>query len=101
MFFFNWEYYVNKYPDLANYQIDNKEKAINHWIKYGKKEKRICSDIPIFFGWKFYLLNNNDLVDSGIDNEYDAWRHYVYHGFLEGRYHSIENLIKIYCLQYQ
>lgn len=101
MFFFNWEYYLNKYPDLSTYQINDKETALKHWFKYGKKEKRICSDIPIYFDWKSYLSNNTDLINFGINNEDTAWRHYVYHGFLERRYPSIENLLEIYCLQYQ
>ena len=39
---FDWKYYVNYYKDLRKAGINTKEKAYNHWIKYGKKEKRIC-----------------------------------------------------------
>lgn len=45
-FYFDWNFYVNNYYDLQLAKINTKEKAVNHWIKYGKKEGRICS--PIF-----------------------------------------------------
>jgi len=50
---FDWEAYINKYPDLKKAGIDTESKAIKHWKKYGKKENRICC----------YNLNNVS-VDS-------------------------------------
>ncbi|MDD2531527.1 MAG: glycosyltransferase 61 family protein, partial [Candidatus ainarchaeum sp.] len=44
--YFDWNFYVNNYYDLQLAKINTKEKAVDHWIKYGKKEGRICS--PIF-----------------------------------------------------
>jgi hypothetical protein len=41
---FDWEFYINKYPDLKRANINTKEKAIQHWIKYGKKEGRLDKD---------------------------------------------------------
>lgn len=98
MFFFNWEYYANKYIDLINTGINNEKEALRHWLKYGKTEERIYTDIPIYFDWKIYLLNNTDLLISGINTEEKAWRHYIYHGYIERRYLSIESLVKIYCI---
>ena len=37
---FDWIYYVNKYPDLKKMRIDNKDKALFHYKKYGIKENR-------------------------------------------------------------
>lgn len=37
---FDWIYYVNKYPDLKKMKIDNKDKALFHYKKYGIKENR-------------------------------------------------------------
>ena len=34
---FDWHMYIKSYPDLTGF---NKEKAWNHWINHGKKEKR-------------------------------------------------------------
>ncbi len=40
---FNWEFYCNYYDDLKKAGINTKERAINHWNRYGKKELRICN----------------------------------------------------------
>ena len=40
---FDWEYYLVKYPDLANAGINTKQKAIVHYKRYGAKEKRFGS----------------------------------------------------------
>ena len=40
---FDWEYYIVKYPDLANAGINTRQKAIVHYKKYGSKEKRFGS----------------------------------------------------------
>jgi len=37
---FDWQTYVNNYPDLRAAGIDTKEKAIEHWLKQGKREGR-------------------------------------------------------------
>lgn len=100
MFFFNWEYYIYKYEDLVNSDINSNKKALNHWLHHGKKEERLYADIPIYFDWKFYLLNNEDLIESGINTEEDSWRHFIYHGFAENRYASIEKYVKIYCIRH-
>lgn len=49
---FNWKYYVNRYQDLKQANINNKEKAWEHWIKFGEKELRSCNP-------------NNDIVNKG------------------------------------
>ena len=86
---FDWEFYINKYKDLKKAGIDTEEKALEHWIKYGLKEERIFTDIPIFFDWIKYLNKNKDLKLI-IDNEENAWKHYIYHGQYEGRYNELK-----------
>jgi len=98
MFVFNWEFYVNKYPDLRDFNFNNKEMALKHWRDHGKKEERIYCDIPIYFNWKLYLKENRDLLDSGIRDEDGAWQHYIHYGFQEGRYSSIKKLIEKCCV---
>lgn len=98
MIFFNWEYYVHKYPDLIHSNINNNKKALDHWLNHGKKEERLYTDIPIYFNWKQYLLENIDLIESGINTEENAWRHFIYHGFSENRYPYISNIVKMYCV---
>ena len=40
---FDWEYYINYYPDLRPAGVDTKEKAWIHYIIHGKKEGRLCA----------------------------------------------------------
>jgi hypothetical protein len=49
---FNWKTYIENYEDLQKANINTKEKAWTHWIKYGWKEGRtpiklsnICSNL--------------------------------------------------------
>jgi len=37
---FNWEHYLDHYPDLRQNGVDTKEKAERHWINFGNKEGR-------------------------------------------------------------
>lgn len=46
---FNWQKYLQKYPDLQLAGINNKNQAWRHWINFGKKEGRI-----------YYSLDNSD-----------------------------------------
>ncbi len=54
---FNWEFYCNYYEDLRRAGINTKEKALNHWNRYGKKEGRICN-----FNKDFY--NKINFIDG-------------------------------------
>ena len=81
---FNWEFYINKYSDLQNSTIKNREEAWEHWIKYGKKEQRIYADIPILFNWHEYVEDNKGL--DYIQTEDEAWRHFLYYAKKEKRY---------------
>jgi len=40
---FDWKFYIKKYPNLIKNNINNEKKALNHWIKFGKNEGRICN----------------------------------------------------------
>ncbi len=41
--YFDWVYYVNKYKDLQNANINTYDKALKHWRMFGIKEGRICN----------------------------------------------------------
>ena len=43
-FDFNWKFYISEYKDLQLAGINTYEKSINHWIKYGRREGRICNE---------------------------------------------------------
>ena len=53
---FNWQFYLNKYPDLRANGVHTKEQAINHWNKYGKKEGRTATHTLIYRGKKNILI---------------------------------------------
>jgi len=38
---FDYQTYLDNYPDLRKNGIDNEEKARQHWLNYGRKEERI------------------------------------------------------------
>jgi len=41
-YLFDWKYYIEHNPDLAEHQIDNEARAISHWILAGRAGKRSC-----------------------------------------------------------
>ena len=51
---FNWEFYINLYPDLKNKDFCNENIAYLHYKEYGKNEGRIC--------------NTNDLISKSFIN---------------------------------
>ena len=49
---FDWKFYINVYDDLRKAGVNNEQKAIQHFINYGYKERRrthsiIQSNTPI------------------------------------------------------
>ena len=59
---FDWETYVNNYEDLK--KIDSKEKAWNHWLQNGKKEKRVLFNIHKKIEDDYLELKNNELLEG-------------------------------------
>ena len=90
---FDWIRYIKYYKDLSG--ITCKKNALEHWLKYGKKENRIFflntkdANSEKFreeddnFNWKIYIENYPDL--EKIKNEKEAWNHWINHGKKEKR----------------
>jgi len=36
---FDWQYYLNKYPDLKANGIQTEQQALEHWNTFGKKRR--------------------------------------------------------------
>jgi hypothetical protein len=68
--YFDWKFYINKYKDLKH--LNTKEKAFNHWIKYGMGEKRICNSI--FINVNFLKYANDNKLDY--NNKNVIYKHY-------------------------
>jgi FkbM family methyltransferase len=89
---FDWGFYLNFYEDLKNSGLKTKNDAINHYLNYGFKEKRIINsnylpkkEIPKDFDWEFYLNHNHDLKMVGLKSENDAIIHFMKDGKKEKR----------------
>ena len=97
---FDWKKYKQYYKDLKD--ISNKKDAIDHWLKFGKKENRIFfklgqeSDKKLNtdldkdkdkeydnFHWKIYIENYPDLKE--IKSKKEAWTHWISYGKKEKR----------------
>ncbi len=89
---FDWEQYVQNYIDLRQADINNMEKAWEHWITYGLFEnrtyKKIINDDYYNFDWEQYLKNYPDLINNGINTKDTAWNHWTKYGLYEGRTHG-------------
>jgi hypothetical protein len=94
---FDWQFYLELYPDLIKNNVNNENKALKHYNKYGKNEGRICNKNEFNnFDWKFYLKLYPDLIENNIDNKIKAYRHYNTHGKDEGRIPNKKYLINNY-----
>ncbi len=74
---FNHEYYVNKYADIATF-VKNGGNAFVHFINWGYKENRSPSQ---YFDPQFYYDTYPDIVNAGIN----AFVHFINWGIFEGR----------------
>lgn len=43
--YFDWKYYINKYPDININNDMNQYRALYHWQYYGRNEGRICNKL--------------------------------------------------------
>jgi hypothetical protein len=57
---FDWRTYVGNYKDLREAGIDTKEKAVEHWLKIGRKEGRTYKEIPMEVPDVPYMSWRND-----------------------------------------
>jgi len=77
---FDWEFYLDMYPDLRQNGIVTEQQALQHWNNYGKQEGR-----SYFFDWINYLDFNPDLRQNGIHTETQAIQHWNKYGKHERR----------------
>ena len=94
---FDWKRYVSYYVDLKNDNVNTKEKAYSHWVKYGKNEGRIYFENNLDynnFDWKSYTNFNTDL--QYIKTKEKAWEHWYKHGKQENRtYYDVTKSVMI------
>jgi len=85
---FDWQYYLEKYPDLRINGVNTEQQAIHHWTSYGIKEGRVSIRSPQLFDWQYYLEKYPDLRVNGINTEHFAIYHWLKHGEEEGRVYT-------------
>ena len=69
---FDWQFYVNYYKDLQKANINTKDKALKHWLRFGRREGRICN-FALKFVFELYIKN---LTDDTIDTYDKAYKHF-------------------------
>ena len=84
MYIFDWQYYLNLYPDLRINGVHTKEEAIQHWENFGFFEERTAR--MIIFDWQYYLNLYPDLRINGVHTKEEAINHWINYGFNEGKH---------------
>jgi hypothetical protein len=98
-FDFDWETYIENYPDLQQADWVNSERgAKQHWVEFGRNEGRTYkklkqsdkphyseNEIPPDFDWQTYVNNYGDLMRSNINTQEQAVDHWLKIGRKEGR----------------
>jgi hypothetical protein len=93
---FDWQFYIDFYPDLKSAGINTEQKARKHWLNYGIKEGRLGNKDAVTtvkrnigtkedFNWQSYIKKNPDLRRKGIYTLDKAWRHWSTIGYKEKR----------------
>lgn len=79
---YNFNYYIEKYPDIKQVYGNNPEKALEHFVRYGMKEGRSGN---ADFNVHAYRSNYGDLRDAFGNDLEKYYIHYLTHGIEEGR----------------
>jgi hypothetical protein len=79
---FNYYEYINNYNDVA---FMNKTEALEHYLKYGKKEHRTYNTNKLLnFDYDFYINNYEDVKKLNL-NKHDAILNYIRYGKYENK----------------
>lgn len=79
---YNFNYYIEKYPDIKQVYGNDPEKALEHFVRYGMKEGRSGN---ADFNVHAYRSNYGDLRDAFGNDLEKYYIHYLTHGIEEGR----------------
>lgn len=79
---YNFNYYIEKYPDIKLAFGNDPEKALDHFVRHGMEEGRSGN---ADFNVHAYRSNYSDLRAAFGDNLEKYYIHYLMHGIEEGR----------------
>jgi hypothetical protein len=96
---YDWNKYYKKYYDLEKNGINNESMALDHYIHFGKKEKRqifhkkssqfvneiIDEDLFNNYDWLEYIKKYQDLQNNNLKSIFDGYNHYIHFGKKENR----------------
>ena len=69
---FDWKFYLNRYPDLRRAGINNKKKALLHYLKLGKLENRFPNkNMESTYTNNVYNLSDKQNPQNDIKQEID------------------------------
>lgn len=79
---FDFDYYINKYPDIKKAYRNDSAGALQHFLSFGMKEKRQgCQDFNVI-----YYRNRYPDLRLAFENDYPSYyMHYLNSGLREGR----------------
>lgn len=82
---FNWKHYLAFNKDLEKSGITSEQECINHYEKFGKKEKRKINISEVYpdFDWMCYRAKYDDLKCYFVKEELE--NHWIKYGRFEGR----------------
>ena len=80
--FFDTNFYLQQYQDVANAVAANSTTAFTHFISFGQSERR---NPNLLFDTNSYLTNNSDVASAWERDEITGIEHYVKYGAKEGR----------------
>ena len=70
---FDWQYYLDKYPDLRANGIHTEQQAIEHWNNFGKNEDRIYCRTKCGFAISTYHRNNSRMEALSCEQQIKGW----------------------------
>ena len=79
---FDADYYLNKYPDVAKWANNDKDKALQHFIDWGMGEGRRGNEAFDVYGYKTRYLDLRQAYGNDLKAYYN---HYLRFGIKEGR----------------
>ena len=79
---FDADYYLNKYPDVAKWANNDKDKALQHFVSFGMGEGRRGNEAFDVYGYKTRYLDLREACGNDLKAYYN---HYLRYGIKEGR----------------
>ena len=88
---YDYNYYINKYPDLKNAFGNDSIAALNHFVKYGMREGRRASSVFDVYSYKNLNKDLRLVFGNNLEKYYE---HYIKYGYKEDRVTSVPGEVR-------